>query len=71
MEVFLPRHDCVVSFLDQGASSRADHAFRNTPAAVVGAAVALTMEIPLDPEMEIRLDRRLVKSDRRMSYNPS
>jgi hypothetical protein len=69
MEVLLPRHDCVVSFLDQGASDRADHAF--TPAAVIGTAVALTVEIPLDPEMEIRLDRRLVKSDRRMSYNPS
>jgi hypothetical protein len=71
MEVVLPRHDCVISFLDQGASNRADHAFRSTPTAVVGAVVALTVDIALDPEMEIRLDRRLVKSDRRMSYNPS
>jgi hypothetical protein len=30
------------------------------PAAVVGAAAALTAEIPLDSEMETRLDRRLV-----------
>jgi hypothetical protein len=66
------RDDCVVSFLHQGASNRPAHAFRLTPAAVVGAAAPLMVEIPLDPGIDDPArSPPSFKSDRRMSYNPS